>query len=135
MTALLEVVGLLLLIYWLAVGLGHWVRSEHFWNMVFDLGPDPPRAVHHAPKPSPELKPWPKPWPAPLPRLLPLETLPKPAPPPRVRKSLGEHINALALPPAPQACQGEFEQMDARTWQCTRCHLLHFEVPSEEAHS
>jgi len=48
---------------------------------------------------------------------------------PRLYRTFGPHVNPLALQLNYDECDGEFEQMDERTWQCVRCQLLHFEKP------
>jgi hypothetical protein len=119
MLTLLEVMGILLGLYWLGLGLRHWLSGNGLYNFVFDFE-------------EPVEKSWePRPWPL----KNPVEDPPvQPAPEPvvRQRRSMPHH-NWLALNTSEEQCQGEFERMDARTWQCTVCHSLHFEKIQGEA--
>jgi hypothetical protein len=99
----LIVIAVLLGIYWMAL----WMSTDHFWSWLFGLD-EPSKGWNYY---TPPYEP--------------------PAPPaPRVvlpRKSFGAHHNPLGLTPGD--CQGEYEQFDARTWQCTLCGLIRFEKP------
>jgi hypothetical protein len=96
------------------------LRSQRFWDWVlggdlkFELFPN-----SHEQSGRPLIYP-----PSPL-------TFPEtPAPaPPKVYRNFGSHHNPLALTAG--ACVENFEQLDARTWQCPTCKLLHFEKPGE----
>ena len=48
---------------------------------------------------------------------------------PRLFRNMGQHANPLAES-GTETCQGDFERLDERTWQCVECHLLHFEKAS-----
>lgn len=115
LTILLWVAGMMLGLYWIFTLL----RSDRVWYWIlgvdgsyrpdaaaFDYAP-----IEHVPKA--------------------LEAPPALAPP-RLRRHFGEHRDPLSLG-ASKICMAEFEQMDARTWQCTACHLLQFiEVRKED---
>lgn len=102
--------GLLGLYYLLMV-----LRSDTLWNWLLGIdesvhGPSVFTYENNDNRPIP-------PWPS----------YALPAPKIRLRKNFGSHRNPLALTPAGENCDGEFEQMDARTWQCLKCQMLHFE--------
>ena len=44
---------------------------------------------------------------------------------PKACKNFGPHHNPLSF--ENDLCNASFEQVDARTWQCPACQLLHFE--------
>jgi hypothetical protein len=117
--------ALLLGLYWLSLLL----RSEWFWDWFFGSdrswwgdGSYESRPYEPYPPKTYEAPYEPQPWPKSLPKLLPLAATP---PKPREQKDFGSHNNPLALE-GPSTCDGLFERMDPRTWQCLKCHLLNF---------
>lgn len=108
--------GLFLGLYWLSLGL----RSDKFWDWV--LGVDEGWWVKSEPYVAKPYVPTYVPPASPRPVVV------------RVRQSFGEHTDPLGQDS--KVCSGEFEQMDPRTWQCTLCHLLHFqEIQKADANS
>jgi hypothetical protein len=114
---LLWVCGIFLVLYWLSMVL----RSDAFWNWVLGIDepwrpeePERPLPPRTYPKPIGYSTYWPEKW-----------IYKAPVVKPRVQKDFGSHINPLSLE-ASNSCDGQFEQMDARTWQCLKCSLLQF---------
>jgi hypothetical protein len=113
---LLIVLGLFLLLYWLWMLLS----SEKFWDWILGNSGD---------------------W---LPRPIvpyeqrnwvggPLEPVGASKPiVPRETRDFGSHNNPLSLDGPGASCDGLFERMDPRTWQCLKCHLLNFVEPGPE---
>lgn len=110
------VFGFMLVLYWLVL----FLRSDAFWHWLLGVETDwvdrsykGPRYVNHVS--TSDFK---------RPVVIPVVV--------RERRQFGLHINPLALDGQGSECQGEFERMDARTWQCLKCHLLNFvEIPPE----
>jgi hypothetical protein len=129
MLTLLEVMGILLGLYWMGLGLQHYLRDSELWNSVFDF--DEPRLSKW------ESQPWPLEKEAHVEEESWLKgtggTAITPKPLIRERRNMGPHPNWLSLEGPEKQCHAEFERMDARTWQCTVCHSLHFEKIQGEA--